>query len=92
MTFMFMSTYSMRGSRRGEAGVQTSPGKSQVAIDLHRYTGTDPIDKQFDPSDGSTCYSREARTALCGKKLITEKQCCQDPPGGTIWIRACTPA
>ena len=33
--------FSMGGSSGGQ-GVQTPPGKSQVAIDLLRNTGTDP--------------------------------------------------
>ena len=51
---------SIMGGSKGKGGghgIRTLPGKSQVALGVLQISGTDPLEKQLDPS-------REFRTAL----------------------------
>ena len=74
---------------RGDMGVRTHHGKSHVAIDFLKNSGTDPLWEAIGPL-WSNCFSRKVRTALCEIRCW-QKKTLSEPPGELFWISAWCP-
>ena len=72
-----------------DSGSEPHPGKSQVAIGILKNNGTEPLDKQLDPSSPLAYRGRSVQPSV---KYVADKKSCQEPspaPDGIFWSCTC---